>query len=56
MKRRTIEADADVADVVRVLCFLRGIKMRVFVTDALRKAVEPYESWIESFRKIQGRP
>lgn len=52
--RRMVEAEPQVAELVRLYCFLRGITVKSFVTQALRGAVEPYRSWVESLRQLRS--
>jgi hypothetical protein len=55
MKRRMVEVDPQVADVVRLACLLKGMTMKGFVTQALRDAVRPYCPSIESFRQLREK-
>ena len=51
-RRRMVEADPEIAELVRLYCFLRGMTVKAFVTRTLREAVEPYRAWIESVRRL----
>ena len=52
-KRKFIEVDPEVVNKLRILCFLKEITMKKFVTDAMKKELEPYESWLENVKKLQ---
>ena len=52
--KRLVETDPEVANTIKLYCFLRGITMKSFITEALRKAVEPYRPWIESVQKLRS--
>ena len=52
--KRLVETDPEVADMIRLYCFLRGVTMKSFVTESLRKSIEPYRPWIESVQKLRS--
>ena len=52
-KKAVVETEPEVAELVRLYCFLRGVTVKSFATEVLGKAVAPYRSWIDSFRKLR---
>ena len=54
--RSFVEVDGDLAEAVKLFCFLRGITMRDFSTQAIRSALEPYRAWLENVRRLKTAP
>ena len=51
--RSRIDVDKDIHEDVKLFCFLRQRPIQPFVTEALRDALEPYQQWLNSFRRLQ---
>ncbi|MFH2033055.1 MAG: hypothetical protein ABIJ40_20880 [Bacteroidota bacterium] len=53
-KRRFLEVDEEVANKVQIFCFLKDTTIKRFVTDAMKKELDPYEHWLENVSKLKG--
>ena len=53
-RRRFLEADASVAELVRLYCFLRQTTVKAFVTHTLKAALAPSLPWIESVKALRS--
>ena len=49
-----LEVDEKTANKIRILCFLKGVTMKKFVTEAMQKEIEPYENWIDNVGKLKS--
>ena len=54
--RSFVEIEGELAEQVKLFCFLRGLTMRDFSTRAIREALEPYRAWLESVRRLKTPP
>ena len=52
-KRKFLEVEEEIANKIRVLCFLRGLTIKKFVTETMEKELEPYKSWLENVKKLR---
>ena len=52
VKRKFVEVEEDIAQKVRLFCFLRNTSMKDFATDTLEKKLKPYEHWLKSVKKF----
>ena len=52
-KRKFLEVEDKLANKIKVLCFLKGITIKDFVTETMKKEIEPYKSWLESVNKLR---
>jgi len=52
MKLTTLSAYKDVASLTKIYCTIKGIPMKDFVSDVLKKELRDFESWLSKNREI----
>ena len=52
MKLTTLSAYKDVASLTKIYCTLKGIPMKDFVSDVLKKELKEFDQWLAKNRKI----
>lgn len=51
-KRAFLECEKQLAEEIKIFCFLKRISVKVFVTNTLREKIEPYKEWIRLVKEI----
>ena len=52
-KRKFVEIGNDLSSKLELLCFLKDISQKDFVSKAVEKEIKPYETWLERARKLK---
>ncbi len=50
-----MEIDRNIAKYLELLCFLKDIPRKQFATEAIKKELKQYETWIEKAKQLQFR-
>ena len=53
LKRKFIEIEKDVSRDLELFCFLKDVPQKQFVSKAIMKELKPYESQLESIKKLK---
>jgi len=53
--RKFVEIDRNIAKNLELLCFLKDIPRKQFATEAIKKELKQYETWIEKAKQLQFR-
>ncbi len=46
--RKYVEVSPETLRKIQLYCFLKGIKLKKFVTETMERELEPYQSWFEN--------
>lgn len=52
-KRKFVEIEKEISSRLELLCFLKDIPQKEFVTKAVEKEIKPYDMWLERVRKLK---
>lgn len=52
-RRRLVEIAEETASKMQLFCFIKDIPMNYFATKAIEKELKPYETQIESIKKLK---
>lgn len=52
-KRKFVEIEKAISNRLELLCFLKDIPQKEFVTKAVEKEIKPYDMWLERVRKLK---
>lgn len=53
-KRKFVEIEKELSGKLELLCFLKDISQKDFVSKAIEKEVKPYETWLERAKKLKA--
>ena len=53
-KRAVVEIDPVIAHNLKVFCLLREVPVKKFVSQILKKELDTYKDWIDSFMRLQA--
>ena len=51
-KRKFVEIEKGLAGKLELLCFLKDMPEKVFVSQAVQKELKPYDLWLDRMRKL----
>ena len=51
-KRKFVEIEKGLSNKLELLCFLKDMPEKRFVSRAVEKELKPYDSWLERVRKL----
>ena len=60
-KRKFVEIEKELSSKLELLCFLKDVSQKDFVSRAVERGLQPYETWLERAKKlrygsVQGQP
>ena len=53
-ERKFVEIEKGLSGKLELLCFLKDVSQKDFVTKAVEKEIKPYETWLEQARKLKA--
>ncbi len=53
-KRKFVEIEGGLSGKLELLCFLKDVSQKDFVSKAVEKEIQPYETWLERARKLRA--
>ena len=53
-KRKFVEIEKNLAGKLELLCFLKDVPEKAFVSRAVEKELTPYETWLERVKKLKA--
>ena len=51
--RKFVEIEKNLSSKLELLCFLKDISQKEFVSSVIEKEIKPYEIWLERVRKLK---
>jgi hypothetical protein len=51
--RKFVEVDKEISRKLQILCFLKQITMKDFVSQALEREIQPYDAWLDNAKKLR---
>lgn len=52
-ERKFVEIEKGLAGRLQLLCFLKDLSQKDFVSKAIEKEIKPYETWLERVKQLK---
>ena len=53
-ERKFVEIEKGLAGKLHLLCFLKDISQKDFVSKAIEKEIQPYETWLDRVKQLKA--